>query len=72
MQILDCTGELCPIPAVKTKKHYEALKAGEQLTVITDYICATETIENYVKGVGGSCQISEISVGSWRIEIEKR
>ncbi len=71
MQILDCTGELCPIPAVKTRIHFEKLAAGERLVVITDYICATESIESYVKAAGGHCAISEISVGSWQIEIGK-
>ncbi len=71
MQVLDCIGELCPIPNFKTRKHFEALQSGERLIVLTDYICATESIESYILNAGGRCQISEVSVGTWKIEIEK-
>ncbi|MBF7096234.1 sulfurtransferase TusA family protein [Alkalibacter mobilis] len=69
MKTLDCLGDMCPIPAVKTKKELKNLDTGETLKVITDHSCVLESIENQFK----KHQIRHVEVmnGVWEIFITK-
>jgi tRNA 2-thiouridine synthesizing protein A len=43
-QELDCSGLVCPVPALKTKKELEKMKSGQVLKVFTDYKPASESV----------------------------
>ncbi|MHA1584886.1 MAG: sulfurtransferase TusA family protein [Promethearchaeota archaeon] len=43
-QELDVRGQVCPIPALKTKKNLQKMKKGQILKVIVDYEPAIESI----------------------------
>ncbi|MHA1672189.1 MAG: sulfurtransferase TusA family protein [Promethearchaeota archaeon] len=41
---IDLCGEICPVPAVKTKKKLGKMRNGSVLKLITDYKPATESV----------------------------
>lgn len=41
---LNCSGLVCPVPALKTKKELEKMKPGQILKVFTDYKPASESV----------------------------
>ena len=41
---LNVCGLVCPVPALKTKKHLRTMKPGAVLKVITDYKPASESV----------------------------
>lgn len=43
---LDCRGEICPLPVIKTKKTLDTMKAGDTVAVWVDN---TEAVENIIK-----------------------
>jgi tRNA 2-thiouridine synthesizing protein A len=41
---LDVCGQVCPVPALKTKKQLRRMRPGAVLKVITDYKPASESV----------------------------
>ncbi len=41
---LDVCGQVCPVPALKTKKKLRTMRTGTVLKVITDYKPASESV----------------------------
>ena len=41
---LDVCGQICPVPALKTKKELRKMRPGAILKVITDYKPASESV----------------------------
>ena len=41
---LDVSGQVCPVPALKTKQKLMQMKQGQVLKVITDYKPASESV----------------------------
>lgn len=69
-KIIDCLGEICPVPVIKAKIQYNTLKIGESLTILSDHSCTVnemkETFRKY------SCVVSVEEVcGIWKINIIK-
>ncbi len=68
---LDCYGEACPIPLVKTQKELESMAKGDVLIVSIDHSCAMKNIPDWAREVGYNVEIDEIGEGEWDIVIEK-
>ncbi len=68
---LDCYGEACPIPLVKTQKELETMAKGDVLIVSIDHSCAMKNIPDWAREVGYNVEIDEIGEGEWDIVIEK-
>ena len=49
---LDTKGQVCPMPAVLTKRKIESLKVGQVLEVIGDCAPSLENIEKWAKNHG--------------------
>ncbi len=56
---LDTKGEVCPMPAVLTKRRIESLRVGEVLEVTGDCAPALENIEKWARNHGH--EVLEIS-----------
>ena len=56
--IIDCTGLLCPIPVVKTKKYFDSIISGES-TVIVDNLVAKNNIVKLSKSSGYNSIVEE-------------
>lgn len=68
---LDCFGEACPIPLVKTQKKMETLNVGDVLIVEIDHSCAMKNVPEWARNVGYNVDIEEINDGEWEVIIEK-
>jgi len=68
---LDCMGEACPIPLVKTEKALEKLDSGDILIVAMDHSCAMKNVPEWARKQGHNVEIEEIDDGEWECVIEK-
>ncbi|WP_196602638.1 sulfurtransferase TusA family protein [Pectinatus frisingensis] len=68
---LDCLGEICPVPLIKTQKKLAALNKNDILIVSIDHSCAMKNIPEWVRKEGHNVEIEEINDGEWEIYIEK-
>ncbi|SDX39452.1 sulfurtransferase TusA family protein [Tepidimicrobium xylanilyticum] len=69
MKTVDCLGDMCPIPIIKTRKALKKTEPGETIKVITDHSCVLEAIKSNFK----KCNITheEVINGIWEISITK-
>ena len=51
--LLDCSGLMCPVPVVKTKKELKKMEAGQVLKVIATDPGAKEDIPALIRKIGG-------------------
>ncbi|NCC97310.1 MAG: sulfurtransferase TusA family protein [Synergistales bacterium] len=68
---LDCLGEACPIPLIKTQKKMAEMAVGDTITVEVDHSCAVKNVPEWANKEGYNCEIDEIDDGQWEIWIEK-
>ncbi|RRJ65115.1 MULTISPECIES: sulfurtransferase TusA family protein [Paenibacillus] len=68
---LDCMGEACPVPLMRTEKKMEELKVGDVLVVSIDHSCAMKNVPEWARKQGHNVEIEEIDDGEWEIVIEK-
>lgn len=67
IKVLDCFGDICPIPVLKVKKTLASLKEGESFMLITDHSCVLKSIqEKYPKA-----KVEEPMNGVWEITFFK-
>ena len=68
---LDCMGEACPVPLVKTQKKLEDLAVGDILVVSIDHSCAMKNVPEWAREAGHNVEIEEVDDGEWEVIIEK-
>ncbi|NLW58783.1 MAG: sulfurtransferase TusA family protein [Firmicutes bacterium] len=68
---LDCLGEACPVPLLKTQKKMAELQVGDILIVEVDHSCAMKNVPEWARKEGHNVEIEEIGEGEWDIYIEK-
>ena len=68
---LDTKGQVCPMPAVNTKRKIESLKAGQILEVTGDCVPALENIEKWAKNHGHEVLETSKSGDFFSIKIKK-
>ena len=68
---LDCLGEACPVPLMKTEKKLNELNIGDVLLVSIDHSCAMKNVPEWARKQGHNVEIDEIDDGEWEIVIEK-
>jgi TusA-related sulfurtransferase len=51
-ETLDCLGDVCPYPDVKSKRKVKKMKSGEILKVVVDYALSAERIPETMKKMG--------------------
>ncbi len=69
---LDIKGQVCPIPAVLTKRKIESLKVGQILEVTGDCAPSLENIEKWARNHGHEVLETSNSGSFFRIKIRKR
>ena len=68
---LDCKGEKCPYPDVKSKKKAKKMKSGEVLEVLIDYPLSAERIPKTMESLGHEVISTEKTGDSeWQILIK--
>lgn len=69
--ILDCLGEACPVPLMKTESKLNTLDVGDVLIVQIDHSCAMKNVPEWARKEGHNVEIEEVDDGEWEIFIEK-
>ena len=69
--VLDCLGEACPIPLVKTEKELEKLESGDVLIVQIDHSCAMKNVPEWARKQGHEVELEEVADGEWECIIQK-
>lgn len=67
--IIDCKGLQCPMPVVKTKKHFDSIESGES-TIIVDNLVAKNNVVKLAEGSGYKSTVEE-KEGLYFIKINK-
>ena len=68
---LDCLGEACPVPLMKTQKELESMQKGDILVVGIDHTCAMKNVPDWARSQGYNVDIEEVGEGEWEVTIEK-
>jgi len=68
---LDCLGEACPVPLMKTEKKMAGMKAGDTLIVHIDHSCAMKNVPEWARKQGHNVEVEEVGDGEWDVIIEK-
>jgi len=68
---LDCLGEACPVPLMKTEKKLASLAAGDVLVVHIDHSCAMKNVPEWARKQGYNVEVEEVDDGEWDVIIEK-
>jgi tRNA 2-thiouridine synthesizing protein A len=68
---LDCLGEACPVPLIRTQKALTDLAIGDVLVVQIDHSCAMKNVPEWADKAGHNFEITEVDRGQWEIVIEK-
>lgn len=69
MKIIDCLGDMCPIPILKTQKELKRIKKGQTLKIITDHSCVLESLSSKFKK--HQIRSEEVINGVWEIFLTK-
>ncbi|MCG8485397.1 MAG: sulfurtransferase TusA family protein [Clostridia bacterium] len=69
--VLDCLGEACPVPLVKTENALKELEVGDLLIVQVDHSCAMKNVPEWGRKNGHNVEIEEVDDGEWEVFIEK-
>jgi TusA-related sulfurtransferase len=68
---LDCLGEACPVPLMKTEKKINSIEIGDVLIVQIDHSCAMKNVPEWARNQGYNVEIDEVADGEWEVVIEK-
>ncbi len=68
---LDCLGEACPVPLMKTEKKMATLSKGDVLVVHIDHSCAMKNVPEWARTQGFNVEVEEVDDGEWDVIIEK-
>jgi TusA-related sulfurtransferase len=68
---LDCLGEACPVPLMKTENKLKTLAVGDVLIVQIDHSCAMKNVPEWARKQGYNVDIEEVDDGEWEVIIEK-
>lgn len=67
-ETLDCMGEVCPYPDVKSKRKVKKMKSGEVLEILIDYPLSAERIPETMKSLGHEViSVEKKDKSSWQI-----
>lgn len=71
MKKVDCLGDICPVPIIKTKKALQSIKSGESFMVVTDHSCSLENLLTLLKSYDVVYESEEVINGVWEIIVTK-
>jgi len=68
---VDCTGEICPVPLVETRKALRKAKEGDVVEVIGTHPSSKKEIPMAVKALGLELIDIQEKDGVWKIKIRR-
>jgi tRNA 2-thiouridine synthesizing protein A len=69
-KLIDCVGEICPVPLIKAQINYKKIKPGESVTIVTDHSCTSQNIKDAFEKLPCEVEVEEED-GIWHITIKK-
>ncbi len=69
-KVIDCIGEICPVPLIKMQIQYKKISPGDSITLITDHSCAPQNFKDAFKKLPCEIKVEEED-GIWEITITK-
>lgn len=70
-KLVDCVGEICPVPLIKAQIQYKKINAGDSITIITDHSCTSQALKEAFKKYACDIEVEEED-GIWEIKIIKK
>lgn len=71
--VIDCFGDICPIPVLKVQDALKALQPGEEFTLVTDHSCVVKSIEEkYNHQMDLELEYVEPMNGVWEITFRRK
>ncbi len=68
---LDCTGDVCPYPDVKSKRKVKKMNSGEVLEILVDYPLSAERIPETMESLGHKVvSVDKTGDSSWKILVQ--
>ena len=68
---LDCRGEVCPYPDVKSKRKAKKMSSGEVLKILIDYPLSAERIPETMKSMGHDIlSVDKTANSEWEIVVK--
>ncbi|MBA7704778.1 putative sulfur carrier protein [subsurface metagenome] len=68
---LDCTGDVCPYPDVKSKRKVKKMNSGEVLEILVDYPLSAERIPETMESLGHKVlSADKTGTSAWKILIQ--
>lgn len=71
MKEINCLGEICPVPVIRTQQQLKITKEHESFKVITDHGCTVEELSKFLKKKKVDFNIEEVINGVWEITVLK-
>ena len=72
MKIVDCFGEICPVPILKIESELKKMQPGDEFLLVTDHSCTIENIKEIYMPKGLIKNVDEVMNGVWEVIIVKR
>ena len=69
--VLDCFGDMCPIPILKIEKTLSQISIGDSFMIITDHSCVVKSIEDKYKARNLIIDMVEPLNGGWEVTFTK-
>lgn len=71
IKMIDCFGDICPIPILKIEKQLGECQSGDEFMVVTDHSCTLESIRQKYTDRHVDIHIDEVMNGVWEIYFKK-
>ena len=69
--VLDCRGEVCPYPDVKSKRKAKKMNSGEVLKILVDYPLSAERIPETMQSMGHDVlSVDKTADSEWEIQVK--
>lgn len=70
-ETLDCTGEVCPYPDVKSKRKVKKMNSGEVLEILLDYPLSAKRIPETMESLGHEViSVEKKGTSAWTILVK--
>lgn len=71
IKLIDCFGDICPIPILKIEKQLGECGPGDEFMVVTDHSCTLESIRQKYAERNVDIRIDEVMNGVWEVYFKK-
>ncbi len=67
MKVIDCFGEICPIPVLRIEDEIKKASSGDSFMIVVDHSCVVQSIKDKYNSPKIKMGIDEVMNGVWEI-----